>query len=99
MASLLLKAGTWNLHQVEASLQVALDIARQQNAKSSELRAAVSLAHLWRRQDWHDEARQLLQPIHDSFTEGFETPDLLQARSLLEANGVQTLRAAVASGH
>jgi predicted ATPase len=86
MGSLLLRAGTWHVHQVEGSFQAALEIARRQNAKSIELRAATSLASLWRQQDRRAEARQLLQPIHDSFTEGFDTPDLRQARALLEEN-------------
>jgi predicted ATPase len=66
-------------------LQRAHDIARRQEAKSLELRAAVSLAHLWQRQGKRDEARQLLAPIYGWFTEGFDTADLQEARALLEA--------------
>jgi predicted ATPase len=63
----------------------ALDVARRQQAKSLELRAAISLARLWRDQGKHAEARDLLAPIHGWFTEGFDTPDLKEARALLES--------------
>ena len=68
----------------EACLQHAIDIARQQNAKSLELRAAMSLARLWRTQGKRTEAHQLLSPIYAWFTEGFDTLDLQEARTLLE---------------
>jgi hypothetical protein len=71
--------------QVEASFQRALQVARRQQARSFELRAAVSLARLWQRQGRTDQARQLLQPLYASFTEGFEAADLADARTLLKA--------------
>jgi predicted ATPase len=63
----------------------ALDIARQQQAKSLELRAATSLSRLWQQQGKRGEARELLAPIYGWFTEGFDTADLREARALLEA--------------
>ena len=71
--------------EAEACFQQALDIARRQQAKSLELRAAMSLARLWQGQGKHAEARQLLAPIYDWFTEGFDTADLREAKGLLEA--------------
>ena len=62
----------------------ALAIARQQQAKAYELRAAVSLRRLWRRQGKPDAARELLGPIYGWFTEGWDTADLRDARALLE---------------
>jgi predicted ATPase len=74
-------------HHAEAEIcfRQALDIARRQQAKSWELRAAISLAHLWQRQDKHAAAYDLLAPIYDWFTEGFDTADLQEAKALLEA--------------
>jgi class 3 adenylate cyclase/predicted ATPase len=63
----------------------AIDIARQQEARSLELRAAVSLGRLWQQQGKAEEARALLEPVYEWFTEGFETPDLQEARALLAA--------------
>ncbi|HEX5796640.1 MAG TPA: hypothetical protein VFY19_12430, partial [Geminicoccaceae bacterium] len=62
----------------------ALDISRQQKAKSLELRAATSLARLWRGQGNRAEAHDLLAPTYGWFTEGFETPDLEDAKALLD---------------
>lgn len=62
----------------------ALEIARQQGAKSFELRVAMSLARLWQKQDKISQARELLTPIYESFTEGFDTRDLRMAKTLLE---------------
>ena len=67
--------------------QQALDVARQQEAKSWELRAATSLARLWQQQDKTAEARDLLTPVYDWFTEGFDTKDLQDAKTLLDALG------------
>jgi predicted ATPase len=69
----------------EACFHQALDIARRQQARSLELRAAMSLARLWHRQGKRAEAHQLLAPIYGWFTEGFGTADLQEARALLEA--------------
>jgi len=71
----------------EACFRQALAIARRQEAKSLELRAAMSLARLWQQQGQHAEARQLLAPIYDWFTEGFDTAALQEAKVLLEALG------------
>jgi predicted ATPase len=71
--------------EAEAWLQRALDIARRQEAKSLELRAAMSLARLWQQQGKQAEARALLAPVYGWFTEGFDTADLQEARTLLEA--------------
>jgi predicted ATPase len=62
----------------------ALSVARQQQAKSWELRASVSLARLMRQQGKVGEARELLAPVYGWFTEGFETRDLNEAKALLE---------------
>jgi class 3 adenylate cyclase/tetratricopeptide (TPR) repeat protein len=67
----------------EQAFKTALDVARSQEAKLLELRAATSLASLWRDQGKRTEAGMLLTPIHDSFTEGFDTPDLRAAKALL----------------
>jgi predicted ATPase len=71
--------------EVEACFQQALDIARRQQAKSLELRAAVSLSRLWQQHGKRAEARELLAPIYNWFTEGFDTADLQEAKTLLEA--------------
>jgi len=67
-----------------AYFERALAVARKQQAKSWELRAAMSMARLWRDQDKRDEARDLLAPIYGWFTEGFDTRDLKEAKALLE---------------
>ena len=71
----------------EVCLQQALDVARGQQAKALELQAAVSLSRLWQRQGKREEARQLLAPIYGWFTEGFETADLQEAKTVLGALG------------
>jgi predicted ATPase len=70
--------------QAEACFQQALSMARRQQAKSWELRAAMSLSRLWQHQGKGDEARELLAPTYDWFTEGFDTADLRDAKVLLE---------------
>jgi predicted ATPase len=80
---LLLAGSGVNHPEAEARLHRALDIARHQQAKSLELRAATSLARLWRQQGKRTEAYQLLAEVYDWFTEGFETLDLREARALL----------------
>jgi predicted ATPase len=71
--------------QAETSLLKAVEVARRQGAKSWELRAVISLARLWQAQGQKKEARQMLGEIYAWFTEGFDTPDLQQAKVLLEA--------------
>ena len=71
--------------EAETWLQRALDVARRQEAKALELRAAMSLARLWQQQGKHAEAYDLLTPIYGWFTEGFDTADLQEAKALLEA--------------
>ena len=73
--------------EAEASFQKALNIARRQEAKSLELRATTSLARLWQQQGKMIEARALLAPVYDWFTEGFDTQDLKDAKTLLEELG------------
>jgi DNA-binding SARP family transcriptional activator len=70
--------------EVEACFHRALAVAREQQARWLELRAAVSLARLWQGQGRHDEARELLSDIYGWFTEGFDTVDLVEAKALLE---------------
>jgi predicted ATPase len=70
--------------KAEAYFEHALSIARQQQAKSWELRAAMSMARLWRDQGKRDEARNLLAPVYGWFTEGFDTRDLKEAKGLLD---------------
>ena len=70
--------------KAEAYFDCALAVARQQQAKSWELRAAMSMARLWRDQDKQDEARALLAPVYGWFTEGFDTLDLKEAKALLD---------------
>jgi predicted ATPase/class 3 adenylate cyclase len=82
--ALLLKQVVPNSFQAEACFHQALDIARQQQAKSWELRAATSLAHLWQSQDKRQDAYDLLAPVYAWFTEGFDTADLKDAKALLE---------------
>jgi len=76
--------GLNRLEEGQSALQEALDVARRQQAKSYELRAATSLARLWGEQGRRREARDLLAPLYDSFTEGFDTADLKEAKALLE---------------
>ena len=71
--------------QAEERLQQALTIARRQQAKSLELRAAMSLARLWQCQGKRTQAHGLLAPVYSWFTEGFDTADLQESRALLEA--------------
>jgi predicted ATPase len=82
---LLLRQTGTSQAEAEAWLQRALDVARRQQAKSLELRAALSLSRLWQLQGKRDEARVLLAPIYGWFTEGFDTADLCEAKELLEA--------------
>ncbi len=70
--------------RLKPAFQQALTIARRQQAKSWELRAAMSLSRLWQQQGKRAEAYELLAPIYDWFTEGFDTADLQEARALLD---------------
>ena len=70
--------------KAQAYFERALSVARQQQAKSWELRAAISLARLWCDQGKVQQARELLAPVYDWFTEGFDTLDLKEARALLD---------------
>ena len=81
---LLLKRSILDVQQAEACFQHALAIARRQQAKSWELRAATSLAQLWQQQSKRAEVHALLAPIYGWFTEGFDTADLQDAKALLE---------------
>jgi predicted ATPase len=67
----------------EACFHQALDVARRQQAKALELRAALSLSRLWQQQGQRAAAHTLLAPIYGWFTEGFETPDRQEAKALL----------------
>jgi predicted ATPase len=70
--------------KANAYFERALSVARQQQAKSLELRAAMSLARLWHDQGKPQQARELLAPVYGWFTEGFDTRDLKDAKALLE---------------
>jgi predicted ATPase len=81
---LLLRQAVPDEDQAETCFERAVDVARSQSAKSWELRAAMSLSRLWQRQGKREEARQLLARIYGSFTEGFDTADLKNAKALLD---------------
>jgi predicted ATPase len=81
---LLVKQASSDRHQAETGLHRALDLARSQHSKSIELRVAMSLSRLWHHQGKKEEANHLLKEIYGWFTEGFDTPDLQQAKALLE---------------
>jgi predicted ATPase len=73
-----------NVAKAEDYFERALAVARQQQAKSWELRAAMSMARLWRDQGKVQQARELLAPVYGWFTEGFHTRDLKEAKALLD---------------
>ena len=79
---LLLKSGQPD--EAEVSFEKAIEIARQQQAKGWELRATLDLARLWMSQRKYDSAYQRLREVYDWFTEGFDTPDLVDAKALIE---------------
>jgi predicted ATPase len=79
-----LKSPSPDAAKAQTYFERALAVARQQQAKSWELRAAMSLARLWRDQGKVREARELLAPVYGWFTEGFDTRDLKEAKALLE---------------
>ena len=70
--------------EVETCFRHAIEVAQQQEAKSLELRATMSLARQWRRQGMVEEAQRILAEIYNWFTEGFDTRDLKEAKALLE---------------
>jgi predicted ATPase len=76
--------------EAEAWLQRALAVARRQEAKSLELRAAISLARLWQQQGKRQAAHDLLAPVYGWFTEGFDTADLQETKVLLKELGDKT---------
>src|SRR5262249_1180880 len=80
---LLLQQSSGNSPAAETCFQQAISIAQNQQAKSLELRAAASLARLWQQQGKRQEAYDLLTPVYNWFTEGFDTADLKDARALL----------------
>jgi len=79
-----LLAGAGTVSEAETAMQQGIDVARRQNAKSWELRGAMSLARLRRQQGRQSEARDLLAPIYGWFTEAFDTADLREAKTLLD---------------
>jgi len=79
-----LKSPESDLAKAQEYFERALAVARQQQAKSWELRAAMSLARLWRDQGKVQQARELLAPVYGWFTEGFDTRDLKEAKQLLD---------------
>ena len=75
--------GSKGAEEAEACFQQAIDVARKQEATFWELRAATSLARLWQGQGKVEETRELLVPVYNWFTEGFDTADLKDAKVLL----------------
>jgi predicted ATPase len=83
--ALLLQQSLDNQTEAESCFYHALDIARNQQAKSFELRTAASLAKLWQQRGKRQEAYDLLAPVYNWFTEGFDTANLKDAKALLDA--------------
>jgi class 3 adenylate cyclase/tetratricopeptide (TPR) repeat protein len=83
-ASLLLSNDRAAFAEAEVGLQSAIDVARRQNARWPELRASHDLARLWAERGERQQALDLLVPVYDWFTEGFDTPDLVEAKALLD---------------
>jgi len=82
--ALLLRYSSDNQAEAENCFHQAMAIAQNQQAKSLELRAAINLARPWQQQGKHQEAHDLLAPVYGWFTEGFDTPDLQDAKMLLD---------------
>jgi predicted ATPase len=80
---LLARDGNDDVADAEANLRKAIEIARAQEAKGWELRAATTLARMLQQRDQPGRARECLAPVYEWFTEGFETPDLKEAKELL----------------
>ena len=87
--NVLMLAGAESLQDVNTCLQQALEASRRYGTLSLELRAAVSLARLWRDQGKHREARDLLSEVYGRFTEGLSTTDLSEARAILQETGAE----------
>ena len=81
---LLLVATADQVGEAEVCFRRGIEIARQQQSKSWELRGTMSLARLWQRQGRREEAQAALGAVYGSYTEGFGTPDLIEARAILE---------------
>ena len=79
------ESGEWKVEEAEACFLKAIEIAQKQQAKSLELRAVMSLARLWQQQGKSAEAHDLLAPVYNWFTEGFDTKDLQEAKALIES--------------
>jgi len=79
-----LKCAEPDAAKAEAYFERALAVARKQQAKSWDLRVAMSMPRLWREQGRRDEARELLASVYNWFTEGFDTLDLKEAKALLD---------------
>jgi predicted ATPase len=86
---LLLKQAVPNISEAETCFHGALELARAQQAKAWELRAATSLARLWWSQDKPQDAYELLAPVYKWFTEGFNTADLIEAKQLLDELSIE----------
>jgi len=82
--ALLLQQSSDNHAEAVSCFQHAISTAQNQQAKSLELRAAMSLSRLWQQQGKCQEAHDLLAPVYNWFTEGFDTPDLKDAKALLD---------------
>ena len=82
--ALLLNQAVSDTPQAEDCFRRSIVMAQDQNTKSWELRAATSLARLWQSQDKRQDAHNLLAPVYEWFTEGFDTADLREAKTLLE---------------
>ena len=78
------QGSTFKVDEAEECFLKAIEVARRQQAKSLELRAATSLARLWQQQGKTAEAHRMLSEIYNWFTEGFDTKDLQEAKELLE---------------
>jgi predicted ATPase len=81
---LLLGQSDQSVNEAEQCFRKALEIGRNQNAKMLELRAATSLARLWKKLNQLDDAKSILNSVYSSFTEGFGSPDLIEAKTVLE---------------
>jgi len=79
-----LLAGAGTVSEAESAIQRSIEVARRQNALSWELRAATSLAQLWHQNGRTDKAEKLLSSVFNRFSEGFETADLMTARTLID---------------